>query len=118
MKLAAPERKAIVITKRLAAVCATKALLNSFGFDVATATTGQAVQAMTRAVPCQAAIVCFHSFTDSERDQIAAMLNSSNPKPAVVGRCPGCTGCDEDAGLIGNLPDDEWLGSVIMAMHL
>ena len=112
-----PAPKVIVVSKRLESVCATKALLNSYGFDVATVTTTEAAQAVARATPCRAAIVCYHSFSAAERDQIAATLTHADPKMAVVGRCPGCLGCDEQAGLIGNLPDDEWLSGVILSAH-
>lgn len=111
------DAKVIVVSKRLPDVCATKALLNSYGFDVATVTSEQAAQAVARSAPYQAAIICFHSFSDSERDRIEASLRNSDPKMAVVSRCPGCVGCDEQAGMIGTLPGEEWLSEIVMAMH-
>ncbi len=117
MNPATSDAKVIVVSKRLADVCATKALLNSYGFDVATVTSCQAAQAVARAVTYQAAIICFHSFSPSERAQIEASLRNSDPNLAVVSRCPGCIGCDEQGGIIGSLPGEEWLSEIVMAMH-
>jgi hypothetical protein len=107
----------MIISRRLASLCATKALLNSYGFDVATVTTEAAAVAVVRSGFCRAAIVCFHSFTAAERDHIAATLRDSNPMLPVVARCSGCSNCDEQAGLPCNLPDDQWLGTIIIAMR-
>lgn len=107
----------MIISRRLPSLCATKALLNSYGFDVTTVTTEAAAVAVVRSGFCRAAIVCFHSFSAAERDHIAAMLRNSNPMLPVVSRCSGCPNFDGQPGPPCNLPDDQWLGTIIIAMR-
>jgi DNA-binding NtrC family response regulator len=96
--------KVLAVTKRLGELCATKAMLNAAGFDVATATNIQVAQALGRSLRFEAAIVCRHSFTDEERQQIAVELKKSAPGMVVIAMCPGCS-CVDDNGEIRRLTD-------------
>ncbi len=113
MQTAFTPPKVLVVTKRLKSMCATKALLNGYGFDVATVTNEGAAQAAARAVHFDACIVCFHSFTPRERDQIAATLRQAHDDTSVVLNCPGCQDCDQAAGRIGHLADTAWLSEIL-----
>ncbi len=110
--------KVLVISKRVAEMCATKALLNRAGFDVAVVTNVATAAALARAVAYRAAVVCFHTFNASERDQIESELKASNPDLQIVARCPGCLGCEEGrANVIGVLPAaDPVIPGVIAAL--
>ncbi len=91
----------------------TKALLNGYGFDVATVTNEEAAHAAVRAVHYDACIICAHSFSPHEREQIAAMLRHSDHETSVVFNCPGCRECDEMAGRPGCMPDAQWLSGIV-----
>jgi hypothetical protein len=79
-------------------------MLNGAGFDVATATSIQGAEALGRSIRFEAAIVCRHSFTDEEQQQITVELKKSAPSLVVIAKCPGCS-CVEDNGTIGTLTD-------------
>ncbi|MFB3814093.1 MAG: hypothetical protein ACE14L_08265 [Terriglobales bacterium] len=110
-------RKVLVVTKRRADMCAAKELLNGFGYDVATATNLEAAAAVGRSVRLDAAVVCRHSFDDAERDSITAALKTNCPELRIVYLCPGCTGCDENAGIIGRFTCERPLGPVADALE-
>lgn len=108
--------RVLTITRRPAELCAAVAMLNGAGFDVVTATSLPAATAVARAMPCDAAFVCHHSFGEGERDAIAGGLLQANPGLLIVGRCPGCVGCDERAGIAGTLEETEVIAAVIAAL--
>ncbi len=108
--------KVLAVTRRPANLCAAKAMLNSAGFDVVTATNLETALTVGRAVPFDAAFVCYHSFTPAQREDIAAELNKANPQLAIIGRCPGCTDCDEAAGKIGKLEKADAISAMIAAL--
>jgi hypothetical protein len=110
--------KVLLVTKRTPELCATKAMLNMAGYDVAAVTNIETACAVGRGIRYRAAIVCLHSFTAAERDTLAADLTRSNPDIKVMARCPGCLGCDEGrANVMGTLPqDDDTIAGVIVAL--
>jgi hypothetical protein len=110
--------KVLLVTKRTPELCATKAMLNMAGYDVAAVTNIPTACAVGRGIRYEAAIVCLHSFTAAERDILAADLVKSNPDIKVVARCPGCLGCNEGRDdVMGALPeDDSTIARVILAL--
>jgi hypothetical protein len=99
--------KVLAVTKRPAHLCAATAQLNGYGFEVSTVTNLDLAIGLARRIDYQAAVVCRHSLTDSERDHIVAGLEKSSPGLRIIARCPGCTGCDEAQGVAGKLDSDE-----------
>ena len=105
--------KVLAITKRTADLCATQALLYSAGLDLVAATNIAAAKALIRSLPVRGVIICYHSWTEAERQQIAAeMLEAKLP----LIHCPGCTGCDEACGKPGILNDMLPLTQLIMQL--
>ncbi len=111
-----PSPRVLTVTRRPAKLCAAKAKLNGAGFDVVTATNLQAALTVARSVRCDAAFLCRHSFQEDERDQIATGLLEANPELLIVGRCPGCVGCDEQGGIIGKLEETDAIAALIAAL--
>ena len=109
-------RRVLTVSQRPAELCAAKAMLNGAGFDVVTATNLPAAQVVLRAMRCDAAFVCRHSFTAAEREEIAVALIGARPELVIVGRCPGCVGCDEQACIIGRLEDTDAVSALIAAL--
>ncbi len=109
--------RVLTVTRRPADLCAAKAMLNGAGFDVVVATSLEAAVVVGRSIRWDAAFVCRHSFSDEERDRIAAGLLHANPDVIIVGRCPGCVGCDESACIIGRLEQTEAISAVIAALQ-
>lgn len=97
--------KVLVLTRRLAEACATKALLNGAGFEVLTATTLEMAKTLSRCLPLRAAVVCRHSFSDTEREHLLTELQACHPDIRIILACPGCTGCNEREGRSGTLDD-------------
>ncbi len=108
--------KVLAVTRRPANVCAAKAMLNSAGFDVVTATNLETALTVGRAVPFDAAFICYHSFTPAQRDHIAGELKKASPQLVAIGHCPGCTGCDEAAGKTGKLEKADAISAMIAAL--
>lgn len=110
--------KVLLVTKRTPELCATKAILNMAGYDVAAVTNIETACAVGRSIRYRAAVVCLHSFTAAEREQLAKGLTESNPEIQIVARCPGCLGCDEgQANVMGTLPPgDNTLAHVLLAL--
>ncbi len=98
--------KVLIVTRRMEELCATKALLNGYGFEVATVTNERAAKAAARAARYQGAVVCHHSFSHDERERIASGLRGVNPDLPVVLKCPGCEGYHEHPERIGALPEE------------
>jgi DNA-binding NtrC family response regulator len=105
--------KVLLVTKRTADLCATKAMLNSAGFDVMTATDLAVARSVGGCIPFAAAILCKHSFTDEDRENLTAQLRTIHPDFNVIAVCPGCTGCLEEQGIIGSLGDTGAINSVM-----
>jgi hypothetical protein len=100
--------KVLVISKRPASLCATKAMFDQAGFEVAVVTNIQTASALARRLVYRAAVVCFHSFTLVEREELLSGLKSSNPELQIVAQCPGCLGCDEGRlDVLGTLPAED-----------
>jgi hypothetical protein len=93
-------QKVLAITQRTADLCATQSLLYAAGYELITATNLQAARALIRSLPICGLIICYHSWTEAEREHLAAEL--SNIKIPSL-RCPGCTGSDETCGKVGKL---------------
>ncbi len=108
--------KVLTVTRRPAELCAAKAMLNAAGFDVVTATNLKVALVAARSIRFDAAFVCRHSFEADEREEIATGLLAGNPELVIVGRCPGCVGCDEKAGVIGKLEDTDQIAAVVAAV--
>ncbi len=106
----------LAITKRTASICATRASLFAAGFELATATSIMAARAAIRSLSVEAVIVCRHSWSAEERDQIAADLATVQPKLSYLMHCPGCVDYDEAAGTPGRLADTVPLGRLIAAI--
>ncbi len=105
----------LAITKRPAQLCATQALLYGAGLTLVTATNLHAARSVIVAKSVTAVIVCKDSWSDAERDVIAAELRRLRPQLAVIMRCPGCTGCDEAAGRPGMMRDERPVLQLIAA---
>ncbi len=108
--------KVLTVSRRPAHLCAASDTLASAGFKVVTATNLETALVVGRAIRFDAVFICHHSFTPAERDRIEAELNHANPKLVIIGRCAGCGGCDEAAGLIGRLEDADPVLRVIAAL--
>ncbi len=106
----------LAITRRPAQLCATQALLYGAGFILVTATNLQAACSVIVAKQVTAVIVCMDSWSAEERDVIAFELHRLRPQLAVIMRCPGCTGCDEAAGIPGVMRDERPLLQLIAAV--
>lgn len=109
--------KVLAVTRRPKNLCAASDMLNAAGFSVVAATNLETALTVARAVRFDAAFVCYHSFTPAQRESIAAELNKANPQLAVIGRCPGCVGCDETAGIIGKLENSDAVSVLISALR-
>ncbi len=109
--------KVLAVTRRLKDLCAASGMLNGAGFGVVTATNLESALVVVRAVRFDAVFICYHSFTPAQRDNIAAELKKAIPELAVIGRCPGCVGCDEAAGIIGKLENSDAVSAVIAALR-
>jgi hypothetical protein len=108
--------RVLAITKRTAQLCGTQALLYGAGFELVTATSLAVARSLIGALRVKAVIVCLHSWTEEERESIAAELAAKHPEVSVVMRCPGCTGCDEANHTPGTLCDSLPLTQLITAM--
>lgn len=106
----------LAITKRTASMCATRSSLFAAGFELATATSITAARATIRSLSVDAVIVCRHSFTAEERDQIAAELSTIQPKLSYLMQCPGCVDFDETVGIPGRLTETLPLARLINAI--
>lgn len=94
--------KVLAITKRTAKLCATQSLLAAAGFDLVTATNMPTALALLRSVPICGLIICLHSWTEAERENLVSELRNYQ---LPMMRCPGCTGADETSGKAGTLDD-------------
>jgi hypothetical protein len=100
--------KVLVVSRHAGQLCATKAMLNQAGFDVAVVTNIAAAGALARAVEYTAAVVCFHTFTADEREELTLELRKSDPALKIVAQCPGCLGCEEGRlDVMGTLPPND-----------
>ena len=98
-------------------MCATQASLVAAGFEVATATNIAAARAAIRSLHVEAVVICRHSWTDEERDRLAADLTAVRPKLSYLMRCPGCVDFDESSGRPGSLTDQLPLTQLIQAVN-
>lgn len=110
--------KVLAITKRTADLCGTQALLYGAGFELVTATSMTAARSVIKAMRVKGVIVCYHSWSEQEREGIVAELASDHPDLTVIMRCLGCTGCDEAAHKPGTLCDTLPLTQLISAIAL
>jgi len=110
--------KILAITKRLNELCGTQAMLYAAGMQLVTATSMAAARGTLNAVHIQAVILCRESWSAAERDSMIAELRATHPELTVLVRCPGCTDCDEAAGVPGQLNDETPIASLIAALTL
>jgi hypothetical protein len=108
--------KVLAITKRTADLCATQGLLYAAGMDLIVATNVVTAKALIRSVPVRGVIICYHSWTEAERESIATELSKGDVPVLPTINCPGCTGCDEACGKRGVLDDTLPLTSLIMQL--
>jgi len=108
--------KVLAITKRPAELCATQPWLNAAGLELITATNMNATAAVIKNAGVRGIIVCKGSWSEEEREAIAAELWMLNPEVAVILRCPGCTECDEVNRSAGTLRDTLPLTKFIAAI--
>ena len=97
--------KVLAITKRPAELCATQPWLNAAGLELITATNTNAAGAIIKSTRVKGIIVCKGSWSEEEREGIAAELWMLNPEVEVILRCPDCTECDEVNRSAGTLRD-------------
>lgn len=109
-------RWVVAITKRTAELCATQAVLSEFGIELLAIPDIPTAFAAMGALRFEAAIVCRHSWSDEERDRIAADL-SVRPGLKYVMRCPGCTEAGEAPAAAGTLPDNTGLVNLVAAIE-
>lgn len=108
--------KVLAITKRPAELCGTQALLYGQGFDLVTATNMAVARTVISAMRVKGVIVCRHSWSDEERENIVSELATNHPEVTVILRCPGCTGCDEKTHTPGTLCDTLPLKNLVKAL--
>jgi hypothetical protein len=89
----------VAITKRRAQFCATQSLLHASGIDLLDAPSMESARQVISEAAVKGVIVCRHSWSPSERDEMIAELESSHPDLSVIVRCPGCSECDPAAKL-------------------
>jgi hypothetical protein len=95
----------LAITKRAAQFCGTQALLYASGIELVAADNMRSARKVIKDQAVKGVIVCMHSWSEREREDIATELSASHSEFSVILRCPGCTGCDEAKNRPGTLSD-------------
>jgi hypothetical protein len=101
----AAQPNVLAITKRTANLCITQSLLYAAGYTLVVATNIALARRLIKALPIRGVIICRHSWTNEEVQDIACeLVNVSGVR--LMLHCPGCHSCDEAAGRAGTLWDD------------
>ncbi len=109
--------KVLAITKRTAQLCGTQSQLHMAGFELVTATSMAMAEVVLKSVAVKGVIVCKDSWSERERENIAAVVVAMHPEITLIMRCLGCTGCDEAACRAGNLNDSTQLMQFVLAIN-
>jgi hypothetical protein len=102
-----PERKMLAITKRSAQLCGTQSLLHASGIKLLDAASMRSARRVIQNEAIKGVIVCLHSWSEQERDDIVSEIAEKHPEVAVIVRCPGCSGCDETNCIPGTLSETD-----------
>jgi hypothetical protein len=92
-------RQVLAITKRRAQLCGTQSLLQASGIELLDAPSMRSARQVINESAVKGVIVCMHSWSERERDQMVTELESDHPELSVIVRCPGCSECDPAAKL-------------------
>ena len=87
------QHKVLAITKRTAELADTRSLLCGAGLGLMTATNLAAAQIVINAIRLESVIICFQSWTESERQNIIDELAANHPEVKVILGCPGWKKC-------------------------
>ncbi len=109
--------KVLAITKRMAEMCASQPFIYAAGCDLITATTLRAARVVMQNLPVKAVIICKHSWSEQEREEIASELECLRPKPSYVMRGPGCEDYDETVDRRGILRDTVPLSQLLATIR-
>ncbi len=107
--------KVLAITRRTAQLCGTQSQLHMAGFELVTATSMAIAEVVLKSIAVRGVIVCKNSWSERERENIAAGVAALHPGMILIMRCLGCTGCDEAAGRAGIMNDSTPLIQLILA---
>ena len=110
------QRNMLAITKRAAQFCGTQALLYASGIELLAADNMRSARKVIKDKAVKGVIVCMHSWSEQEREDIATELSTNHSEFSVILRCPGCTGCDEAKSRPGTLSDTRELKKAISAV--
>jgi hypothetical protein len=110
------QRNMLAITKRPAQFCGTQALLYASGIELVAADNMRSARKVIKDQAVKGVIVCMHSWSEQEREDIATELSASDSEFSVILRCPGCMGCDEAKNRAGALSDTRGLKKAIAAV--
>ena len=106
------------ISKRAATMCATQSLLYEKHIELLTVADMDIARAAINALHIQGVILCKHSWSVDERDQLVLELAEVRPSLAFILRCPGCEQSDEAAAVVGYLPDPMVVNDLVAAMAI
>ncbi len=108
--------KVLAITRCHAELCAAQPWLEAAGLELITAGDMDAARTILENTRLKGIIVCMESWSEEEREAIAAELWMLNPAVSVILRCPGCSGCDAATHRAGTLRDSTRLTTFIAAV--
>jgi DNA-binding NtrC family response regulator len=106
------QRTVLAITKRSAQLCGMQALLHASGIELVAAASMKSARRVIKDDAVKGVIVCLHSWSERERNDMAAELEANHPEVAVIVRCPGCSGCDEARQIPGTLCETQPIASL------
>jgi DNA-binding NtrC family response regulator len=99
------QRKVLAITKRSAQFCGTQSLLHASGIELVDASSMRSARRVIKDDAVKGVIVCLHSWSERERNDMVSELEANHPEVSVIVRCPGCSGCDEASQTPGTLSE-------------
>jgi hypothetical protein len=97
------QRKVLAITKRSAQLCGTQSLLHASDIELLDAASMKTARQVIKDDAVKGVIVCLHSWSERERNEMVSELEANHPEVSVIVRCPGCSGCDEASHTPGTL---------------
>jgi hypothetical protein len=106
------QRKVLAITKRAAQFCGTQSLLYASGIELVGTASMKSARRVIKDEAVKGVIVCLHSWSEQERDDMVSELETNHPGVSVIVRCPGCTGCDVASQRPGTLRETHHFASL------
>ena len=101
------QRRVLAITKRRAQLCGAQSLLHASGLELHGTSSMKTARRAMQGDAVKGVIVCLHSWSERERDEMVKEIQASHPELSVIVRCPGCSGCDETNCTPGTLSDTQ-----------